>query len=410
MVQRSDKHILKNGMVILGNPMENVESAAFTFWVPSGASRLPEGSCGAGAVIVDWLFRGAGQKNTRELIDAVDGLGLHRSSLVTSSHITLGAALEAGNLTKAIQLYADIILDPKLDPQQFELSRELAINDVIGLNDDPRHDVMLKLYEQFYPSGLGLPAMGKLDELQSLDAEKTAAIVKSNFNLSQTVFAIAGKYDFDALCSLLEDLFDSPQPDYDSRITPGAKGDKYLHRHHDGAQVHIGLMTSTVPVSSKDYYNAMTSVSVLSGGMSSRLFTEVREKRGLCYAIGAQYHALKSVAGVSCYAGTTPDKAQETIDVIIAEFDRLSDGITENELHRAKVGLKSSLIMQSESSSARTAGIASDYYLLGRVRTLDEIKDKLEQTSIDSVLSFLQNNRFEDYTIVTIGPKEINTQ
>lgn len=409
MTQRSDKHILKNGMVILGNPMENVESAAFTFWIPSGASRLPKGCCGAGAVIADWLFRGAGEKNTRELIDAVDGLGLHRSSLVTSSHITLGAALEAGNLTKAIQLYADIILNPKLDPEQFELSRELAINEVIGLNDDPRQDVMLKLYERFYPSGLGLPAMGKLDELKSLDVEKTAAIVKSNFNLSQTIFAIAGKYDFNALCSLLEDLFDSPQPDYDPGITAGAKGDKYLHRHNDGAQVHIGLMTPTVPPSSKDYYNAMTSVSVLSGGMSSRLFTEVREKRGLCYAIGAQYHTLKSVSGISCYAGTTPEKAQETIDVIIAEFDRLSDGITENELQRAKVGLKSTLIMQSESSSARATGIAGDHYLLGRVRSLDEIKDKLEQTSIDSVLSFLQNNRFEDYTVVTIGPKEINT-
>lgn len=397
-------------MVILGNPMENVESAAFTFWIPSGSSRLPQGCCGAGAVIVDWLFRGAGKKNTRELIDAVDGLGLHRSSMVTSSHITLGAALESGNLAKAIQLYADIILDPTLDPEQFELSKELAINDVIGLNDDPRHDVMLKLYEQFYPPGLGLPAMGKLDELQSLDAEKTAAIVKSNFNLSQTVFAIAGKYDFDVLCSALDDLFDSPQPDNDPRITGGAEGVKYLHHHNDGAQVHIGLMTSAVPVSSEDYYNAMISVSILSGGMSSRLFTEVREKRGLCYAIGAQYHALKSVAGVSCYAGTTPDKAQETIDVIIAEFDRLSEGITEEELHRAKVGLKSSLIMQSESSNSRAIGIAGDHYLIGRVRSIDEIKDKLEQISIDSVLSYLQNNKFEDYTIVTIGPKEIKIQ
>ncbi len=142
--------------------------------------------------------------------------------------------------------------------------------------------------------------------------------------------------------------------------------------------------------------------------MSGRLFTEVREKRGLCYAVGARYHTLKQFAGISCYAGTTPDKAQETLDVITAEFGRLCEGISEDEMQRAKVGLKSSLIMQSESSSARAGGIASDYYLLGRVRSLREIKDKLEATSADSVLSFLGNNRFADYTIMTIGPKEIS--
>ena len=98
-------------------------------------------------------------------------------------------------------------------------------------------------------------------------------------------------------------------------------------------------------------------VSVLSGGMSARLFTEVREKRGLCYAVAARYHCLKEAAGISCYAGTTPEKAQETIDVIMAEFNRLSEGISEEEIQRAKTGLKSALILQSESSSSRAGGI-----------------------------------------------------
>jgi len=141
--------------------------------------------------------------------------------------------------------------------------------------------------------------------------------------------------------------------------------------------------------------------------MSGRLFTEVREKRGLCYAVGARYHTLKEYAGISCYAGTTPEKAQETLEVIMAEFDRLCEGISVDEMQRAKVGLKSSLIMQSESSSARAGGIASDYYLLGRVRPLDQIKSKLDATSVDSVLAFLEANKFADYNVVTIGPKQV---
>ena len=108
------------------------------------------------------------------------------------------------------------------------------------------------------------------------------------------------------------------------KISPGAGA--YTHVNNDGAQVHIGLMTDTVKLVDEHYYDARVAVSVLSGGMSARLFTEVREARGLCYAIGARYHSLKDAAGIMCYAGTTPDKAQETLEVIIEQFNKLQKG------------------------------------------------------------------------------------
>jgi predicted Zn-dependent peptidase len=166
-------------------------------------------------------------------------------------------------------------------------------------------------------------------------------------------------------------------------------------------------MTGIPPITEGHYYETMAAVSVLSGSMSSRLFTEVREKRGLCYAVGAKYHSLKDYAGVFCYAGTTPDKAQQTLDVTWEQFQRLKDGISEDELYRAKVGLKSSLIMQSESSGARSAGIAGDYFLLGRVRRLEEIRDAIESLTVTAVLEFLHRYPFKTFTAVTIGPKEI---
>jgi len=130
----------------------------------------------------------------------------------------------------------------------------------------------------------------------------------------------------------------------------------------------------------------------------------------LCYAVGARYLGLKQAAGITCYAGTTPEKAQETLDVIIAEFNRLKEGISANEIERAKVGLKSSLILNSESSSSRAGSIANDYYFLGRVRSLDEIKKKIEQTTAESVLDFLRKNEFKNFTVVTIGPKKIEVK
>ncbi len=408
MTEGFDKHILKNGMVLLGEPMDGVESVAFGFMLPAGASLLPEGCCGAGNVIADWIFRGAGDKNSRQLGDALDGLGLVRGRSVSNSHLSIGASLEAGNLKQALDLYADIILEPHLQDDQFELARQLAIDEVYSLDDDPRQKVMLKLREQFYPNPLGRSTVGEISEIESLTVSITRQIIRDKFNLSEAIFAVAGKYNFDRIYQQIEDLFLSPEKKlYQAEFSLRKKSGKYLHIDNDGAQTHIALMTGTVKPNDEDYYNARVAVSVLSGGMSARLFTEVREKRGLCYAIGARYHGLKYAAGIMCYAGTTPDKAQETLDVVIGEFNRLHEGITEEEIARAKVGLKSSLILQSESSSSRAGAIASDYYMLGRIRSLDEIKESIEATNINSVIEFLERKRFKDFTIVTIGPARL---
>ncbi|MBN2592697.1 MAG: insulinase family protein [Sedimentisphaerales bacterium] len=410
MAENFDKHTLKNGMVILGEPMEAVESVAFGFMLPAGAACLPDGCCGASNVIADWIFRGAGDKDSRQLSDAIDGLGLVRGRSVGSSHISIGAALESGNLAQSLDLYADIILSPSLKDDQFELARQLAIDDVLSLDDDPRQKVMLNLREKFYPSPLGRSTVGDIEELKALTAQNSGQIIKDKFNLSQTIFSVAGKYDFDDVCRQLEGLFETEQNGNDESMKLGQRQGKYTHIRNDGAQVHIGLMTETVKPTDEDYYNARIAISVLSGGMSARLFTEVREKRGLCYAIGARYHGLKGAAGIMCYAGTTPDKAQETLDCIVGEFNKLGEGITKDEIARAKVGLKSSLILQSESSSSRAGAIGSDHYILGRVRSLDEIKDQIEATSVDSVLAFLRANPFEGFTVVTIGPKQVNIE
>ncbi|MHC4075048.1 MAG: M16 family metallopeptidase [Planctomycetota bacterium] len=396
---------------LLGEPIDAVESVAFGFMLPAGAAVLPDKCCGAGTVIEDWVFRGAGQRDSKALCDVLDGLGLHRTSSVASSHIHLGVALEADNLSQALELYADIILRARLEDEQFEPARQLAIDSVTALDDDPRQKVMLKLREVFFPWPLGRNSLGKIEDLQMLNPETTRQIIKTKFNLSHTIFAVAGKYDFDSLCRQMEMLFEtdrtaaSPAP---IEITARRAG--YTHLQNNGAQVHIGLATPTVKPGGRDYYNARVAVSVLSGGMSARLFTEVREKRGLCYAVGANYSGLKDAAGITCYAGTTPKKAQETLDVIIEQFKRLEDGISPEELDMAKIGLKSSLILSSESTSVRVNGIGTDYYLLNRVRSLDEIKEKIEQTSVDSVLNFLRKNKFRDFTVVTIGPGQVKVK
>jgi len=409
MTETVKRHTLDNGLVLLGQPMNHVESVSFSFLLPGGASLLPPGFCGTAAVLNDWLFRGAGPYDSRRLIDALDGLGLHRHASVSSEYLAYTVSLESGNLHQALELYADILLRPRLSPDQFDLSRQLALHDLASLEDDPRHKVMLELYEQFYPRPLGQSTMGHEEDLRQLKAEQASRLKSRLFDWSRGILAVAGKMDFDQVCRSVERFFaEAPAAENPPlSISPSPKD--YCHIPNQGAQVHIGFMTEVPPVGSPSFYQIMAAVSVLSGGMSSRLFTEVREKRGLCYAVGARYHSLRDQAGISGYAGTTPDKADQTLDVTLAEFQRLRSGIEEDEIDRARVGLKSTLIMQNESTSARASRLAFDQFFLKRVRPLEEIREAIESLTVRSVSDFLSGPLFEHFTIVSIGPQKLKT-
>ena len=402
-----DFHQLSNGLTIVGERMEHVQSVSFHLLTPGGAAWLPDGCCGAASVLADWLFRGAGSRSSRQFIGALDSLGIHHNTAITANHLTLNAALEAGNLTAAIDLYADMLLSPRLESDQFDLSRKLAVQELQSMDDDPRAKVMMRLFSQYFHDPFCRRGQGKEAELEALTAQLCAQIASQLLDPKRIIFSIAGNYNFDAVCRQIDARFSGLCTGVSSRPEPTFKSRTYSHFPNTGAQVHIGLMTDMPPINAGYYYETMAAVSALSGSMSSRLFTEVREKRGLCYAVGAKYHTLKDYAGISCYAGTTPDKAQQTLDVIWEQFQRLKDGITEDELQRVNVGLKSSLIMQSESSGARSAGIAGDFFLLGRVRPLEEIRDAVERLTTASIVDFLKQHPFETFTAVTIGPKEI---
>lgn len=405
--EQLDQYRLKNGMVILGEPTDGVESVSFCFLLPAGNAFYPEGCCGAGKVIADWILRGAGSRDNRQLNEALDDIGVHRGSSVSEENFLLSASLEAGNLIAALDLFSDILIRPALADDQFELSRQLALHELAGLDDDPQHKVMLLTKEHYYPTPFNNPAEGRVKDLQEISAAQCRQFVATRFDWSRCIFAVAGKYDFQAICQLLEKRFASLSPTAANRPLFGSRGNPYTHQANEGAQVHIGMMTSVPPVGNDRYYDILAAVSVLSGSMSSRLFTEVREKRGLCYAVMARYQSLKDIAGICCYTGTSPDKAQQAYDVIVQQFRSLRQGIRDEELARAKIGFKSKLIMQTESTQARASGIAGDYSYFGRVRTISEIRQKIEDITVSSVLDFLNANTFDAFTVATIGPKEI---
>jgi len=191
------------------------------------------------------------------------------------------------------------------------------------------------------------------------------------------------------------------------QIHPSPPAGNYRHEPQQSEQTHIGIAYPSLPETDPDYYTLRLAIEILSGGMSGRLFTEIREKRALVYNVWAGYSSLKDTGSILGYAGTSNDRAQATLDTFVAELYRLQNGVTADELARAKTGLKASTIMQGESTSARAGAIAHDFFMRGRIRTLDEIKTAIDAVTLEQVNLFLKSNPPGPFTIVTVGPKEL---
>lgn len=400
-------HELANGMTLIVEPMAEVSSAAFSFLETAGVAYDPEGRTGTAGVLSEWLFRGAGEMNNRELNEQLDGLGLHRQSSVNSIHSSFSGAIIGDNLLRALEIHSDVLQRPHLAEDQFETCKMLSIQSLDSLEDDPRQKVLLLAKEQFLSYPFGRPEPGKRDELEKLTGEETKSFWASRFSPEGTILAVAGKVDFEEIKAGVERYFGGWKPKRLEIIAQGKAQKNVFHEQNEGAQVHIALIYPSIHFSHPDYYKALAAVTVLSGGMGSRLFTEVREKRGLCYAVGANHTIIGKQGAVQCYVGSSPDKAQEALDVMINELVKLADGISQEELDRAKVGLRASLIMQGESSNARAGSSAGDFYHLGRVRGLEEIEQAILSLTVDDVIDYIQCNRPDNFTVVTLGPKKL---
>jgi predicted Zn-dependent peptidase len=175
----------------------------------------------------------------------------------------------------------------------------------------------------------------------------------------------------------------------------------------DTSQVQIGIAYQAVEPDAPGWYENALALGALSGGMGARLFTEVREKRGLVYSVAAVSRALRGFGYTLGYAGTTTERADETLQVLLDELRKLSSGISGAEFERSRTGLLSQLIMQGESSGARAGALARDLFLLGAPRSIDDVKTKVESITLEGVNGFLHDYK-PNFTVLTLGSKPLS--
>jgi predicted Zn-dependent peptidase len=408
--QKIFHHTYENGLTLVAQPMPWLESAAFSISVPAGCRFDSDDKRGVANFACEMVQRGCGKYNSREFIEALESLGVDFSSSASLYSTNFGGAMQASQLHDTISVYADVLRRPIFPADQLEDGRLVCYQEIAAISDDLAQRTMLKLRENHYGALDGRHCEGSMESVAAITLDDIKSFYETNYRPNGLILACAGKLDWEPLKKHIGSLFDDWSPKECKE--PVAKEPQHGNDHitHESEQTHIAIAYSGLPYSHPDYYLNRGAVGVLSGGMSSRLFTEVREKRGLCYTVFATSHTLKDKGAVICYSGTSSDRAQQTLDVIIEELKKLADGIKEDELRRLKVQIRSGLIMQQESCRARAGSIAGDWLHLGRVKTLDEVNDQINGLTVDAINQYLAANPPANFDVVTLGPQPLENK
>lgn len=397
----------ENGLTLLAEPMDWLESAAFSLLVPAGADRDPKQLPGLSNFVCEMVQRGCGSRSSRQFIEDLEFLGVDSSGSVSNAFTSYGGSMPAEKLGEALAIYADVARRPHLNDDQFTDAQQVCIQEVRSHDDDLAHQVMTELRRHRYADPYSRVSYGTVDAIQRTTLDDVREHFRTFHQPQGAILSVAGKIDWPSLRDHVGQLFGdwtgSNQPIAE---TPASTA-PYFHVEHDSSQTHLGVSYSSVPYAHDDYFQAHGAIGVLSGGMSSRLFTEIREKRGLCYAVYASCETVRDRGAVVSYAGTTTDRAQETLDVLVDELLRLREGVREEELLRLKARIKSQLIMAQESSSARSSQIAWDWYHLNRIRPLDELSSIIDALSCQTINQYLADNPPREFRVVTLGETQL---
>ena len=401
---------LANGMTVLVQPMPWLRTAAFTLSLRAGIQNETLEQSGLASMVCEMVQRGAGRYSSRDLVAVQDSLGIDRNSGVATATVSFGAAMPAESLAEGIQLYADIVRRPHLPGDQLDDARMMMMHELRAVEDEPTQRVMRRLRELHYGRRLGRSSLGTMESLAAITVDDVRDFYQTHYHAGSSILAVAGNVDVETVVRDIESAF-ADWKTAEVEASPNPEGQSnYEHLQADSAQTHLGFAFPNIPYGHPDYFRMRAGIGILSDGMSSRLFDRVREKRGLCYTVSASCHSLINAGGVFGYAGSTPDKAQETFDVTFGEIKHLTDELSQDELDRWKVRIESLLIMEQESSASRAGSLASDQYQLGRAMPTEELSQLIESLTLEDVRDYWNANPAKDFRVVTLGPEPLNIQ
>jgi predicted Zn-dependent peptidase len=383
------KQPLANGLTLITEAMPHVRSVAIGVWLKRGSRHETSPDSGISHFIEHMVFKGTAHRSAERIAAEVDSIGGHMDAFTAKEYASFHLKVLDEHLPLAVEILGDIVLHPLFDPEEMTKEKKVIFEEINMVEDTPDDLVMELFSESFWPDHpLGRPILGTKATVSSFDRDRLAGFFHEVYRPSNIVVAAAGRLEHEATARLIERHFGELAPGgLSADGGPPAHASPIVTRSkQELEQVHVCLGTRAHPMTHHDRYGVYILNTVLGGSMSSRLFQNVREKRGLVYSISSGVSAYSDAGLLTVYAGTGLDSVDEVLGLTLLEMRRLRDErLSDDELRRAKDHLKGSLMLSLENTGARMSHLARHEIYFGRQFGLDEIAAGIEAVTADDV-------------------------
>jgi predicted Zn-dependent peptidase len=373
---------LANGIHVVTHELPQLETVAIGIWVRAGARDELEEQNGIAHLIEHMAFKGTRRRNAFQIAEEIEAAGGDINAATAMETTAYYARVLKDDWRLALDILADILTDPVFDPAELEREKDVILQEIAAANDTPDDLVFDLAQAAAYPAHpLGRPILGTSRQVAAYDAQAMIGYRLAHYSGERMVVAAAGRIDHGALVEeagrLFSGLAETAGP---GRTSPRFGGGPSLAAKPLD-QTHIVLSFPAVGYHDDDVYVLQVLSSLLGGGMSSRLFQEVRERRGLCYSVFSMASAYEDTGLLSVYAATAPDKAAELTSVVSDVMLALTESVSEAEVARAKAQIKAGLVMSLESATARADQIARQFLAFGEVPEMAKIIHKVDRVT-----------------------------
>ena len=401
---------LDSGATVVTERMNEVRSVSVGLWWDVGSRDEPDPIAGTSHFLEHLLFKGTPTRTAQEIADLFDAVGGDVNAFTGKEYTCFFSRVLDEDLPMAFDVLSDMVRNSILDPTELESERKVILEEIAMHEDAPDelvHDLFYRSLWAKHP--LGRPVLGFNDTVGNVARDEVVSYWQDRYAPPNLVVAAAGHVDHDDLVRRAEELFDEKRGTRTSRSEGGpATGGGVSVFKRPTEQAHIVVGTEGLPRSHPDRHALAVLDTILGGGMSSRLFQEIREKRGLAYSVYS-YRALYTDAGsFAVYAGTTPHNAETVIDLVQEEIASvLDDGITQAELDRAKGHAKGALVLSGEDPGSRMNRLGRQQLTTGEILSIDELIERFESVSMDDVRRVAAEVLGKgDFQITVVGPFE----
>lgn len=397
---------LSNGLTVVTDPMPGLESAAVGVWVNTGSRNEAPSEMGVSHMLEHMAFKGTATRSARAIAEEIEAVGGILNAYTGREQTAFHARILKDDVPLALDIIADILTSPSFEQAELERERQVVLQELGQARDTPDDIVFDHLQSAiFKDQPLGWPILGEEKTVNAFSRQMLQDYMASQYRLEGMTLIASGAVAHEAILKLAEEKC--------AGLNPGAVP-AYMPAHYVGGdfravedleQAHVAYAFPGLSNPDADYFVAQVYATALGGGTSSRLFQEVREKRGLCYSVYAFSNGFQDSGFLGIYAGTGESEAAELSAVIAGEMEAMTGNLTDGEVARARAQLKVSLLMGMERPGTRAEQIAGQLFALGRVQSAAEIVAQLDAIDVAAVKAYAARVVAAGHpTIAAVGP------